>query len=44
VSPLGWVVGAILLVTTVIFCWVGALITETSVVCADCRVKLGGSY
>jgi DNA-directed RNA polymerase subunit RPC12/RpoP len=43
VSAMGWLVGAILLVTTCVLCWVGALITETSLVCADCGIKLGGS-
>lgn len=40
VSTAGWVVFSILLVTTVIFFWIGLLIREDVAVCPMCRSKL----
>lgn len=40
VSTAGWVVFSVLLVTTVIFFWIGLLIREDVMVCPACRSKL----
>ncbi len=41
VSTIGWIVFAVLLVTTCIFCWVGLFIRDQYRVCSRCRVRLG---
>jgi hypothetical protein len=41
VSTGGWVVFVILLVFTIILCWVGLLIQEEYRVCSNCGVRLG---
>lgn len=40
VSQLGWVIFAILLVTTCVFCFVGLFVRNRYRVCSQCRVRL----
>lgn len=40
VSTIGWIVFAILLVTTCLLCWVGLLIRDKYQVCSVCKVRL----
>jgi hypothetical protein len=40
-SQVGWIVFAILLVTTCIFCFAGLFIRDKFRVCSKCRVRLG---
>jgi hypothetical protein len=40
VSTAGWIVFSVLLVTTVIFFWVGLLMKEDVAICPMCRSKL----
>lgn len=37
VSTAGWVVFTLLLVFTIIFCWIGLLIKENKMMCPQCR-------
>jgi hypothetical protein len=41
VSTGGWVVFAVLLFFTLIFCWLGLLIRENYYVCSHCGIRLG---
>jgi hypothetical protein len=41
VSTAGWVVFTLLLVFTIIFCWIGLFIKEDYRVCSQCGMKLG---
>jgi len=41
ISTAGWVVFGILLLFTIIFCWIGLLIKEEYRVCSNCGAKLG---
>lgn len=41
VSTIGWIVFAILLVTTCVFCFVGLFIRDKYRVCSKCRIRLG---
>ncbi len=40
VSSIGWIVFAILLVTTCVFCWIGLFIRDRYRVCSQCRIRL----
>ena len=40
VSTVGWIVFAVLLVTTCVFCFVGLFIKNRYRVCSNCRVRL----
>ncbi|MEL7496611.1 MAG: LITAF-like zinc ribbon domain-containing protein [Planctomycetota bacterium] len=40
VSQSGWIVFAILLITTCFFCWVGLLMRNNYRVCSQCKVRL----
>jgi hypothetical protein len=40
ISTAGWVLFAVLLFITIIFCWVGLLIKENYYVCSRCGMKL----
>jgi len=41
ISTAGWVVFSVLLITTVIFFWIGLLLKENVMVCPACRSKVG---
>jgi hypothetical protein len=41
VSQVGWVLFAVLLLTTCFFFWVGLLVQEEYRVCGDCGTRLG---
>ncbi len=41
VSQVGWIVFAILLVTTCVFCFAGLFIRDKFRICSKCRVRLG---
>ena len=41
VSQVGWIVFAILLVTTCVFCFVGLFIRDKYRICSQCRIRLG---
>ena len=41
VSQIGWLVFAILLVTTCVFCFVGLFIREKYQTCSQCKIRLG---
>jgi LITAF-like zinc ribbon domain len=41
VSTAGWVVFTLLLLCTIIFCWIGLFIKEDYRVCSQCGMKLG---
>ena len=41
VSTAGWVVFTLLLLFTIIFCWIGLFIKEDYRVCSQCGMKLG---
>lgn len=41
VSQIGWIVFAILLVTTCVFCFVGLFIRDKYRVCSQCKIRLG---
>lgn len=41
VSTIGWIVFAILLVTTCVFCFIGLFIRDRYRVCSKCRIRLG---
>ena len=40
VSQIGWIVFAILLVTTCVFCFAGLLIRDRYRVCSQCKMRL----
>lgn len=41
VSTVGWIIFAILLMTTVVFCWIGVLIRDKYRICSYCKIRLG---
>ena len=41
VSQVGWIVFAILLITTCVFCFVGLFIRDKYRICSQCKIRLG---
>jgi len=41
VSQVGWIVFAVLLITTCVFCFVGLFIRDKYRVCSQCKIRLG---